>query len=198
MERITFMDEELKKLVEELIDFEQLKYEKIPDIDLYMDQVTTFVEEKFHYIKRNDKDDALTKTMINNYTKAGILIPPIKKRYSKDNMVLIVLTYYLKQILSINDIQALLSPIVEKTKAGMGNTKEIQEIYNTFIKIEESEYKDFKDNYDTNISITQDNELDDKSYYELLTVVIGLIVKAEIQKRMAEKIIDKFFSNKAF
>lgn len=188
------MEEELKKIMEELTDFEQLKYENIPDIDLYMDQVTTFVEEKLHYIKRNNKDDAITKTMINNYTKAGILIPPVKKRYSRDNMVLIVLTYYLKQILSINDIQALLSPIVEKIKSGKEYSREIQEIYDTFIRIEEKEYNDFKENYNIHSFIFKENELDEKRYSELLPVVIGLIVKAEIQKRMAEKIIDEYFS----
>lgn len=180
------MEEELKKIMEELIDFEQLRYESIPDIDLYMDQVTTFVEEKLHYLKRNDKDDAITKTMINNYTKAGILMPPVKKRYSRDNMVLIILTYYLKQILSISDIQAILSPIVEKSKESKDYSLEIQEIYNTFVNIEEKEYNDFKENYNINSIISEKNEL--------LTVVIGLIVKAQIQKRMAEKIIDEFFS----
>ena len=180
------MEEELKKIMEELIDFEQLRYENIPDIDLYMDQVTTFVEEKLHYLKRNDKDDAITKTMINNYTKAGILMPPVKKRYSRDNMVLIILTYYLKQILSISDIQAILSPIVEKSKESKDYSQEIQEIYNTFVNIEEKEYNDFKENYNINSIISEKNEL--------LTVVIGLIVKAQIQKRMAEKIIDEFFS----
>jgi len=198
MEKRIFMEEELKKIVEELTSFEQLSYEKIPDIDLYMDQVTTFIEEKLHYIKRRDKDDALTKTMINNYTKAGILIPPNKKRYSKDNMVLIVLTYYLKQILSINDIELLLSPIVELIKSGKDYSLELEEIYNTFIKIEEKEHSDFKDNYNVHSYFFQGNELDGKKYYELLSTVVGLIVKATIQKRMAEKIIDDFFSKKAF
>jgi hypothetical protein len=192
------MEEELKKMVEELTNFEQLKYEKIPDIDLYMDQVTKFVEEKLHYLKRNDKDDALTKTMINNYTKAGLLIPPVKKRYSRDNMVLIVLTYYLKQILSINDIQALLSPIVEKIKAGEEYSREIEKIYSTFIKIEEKEYSDFEKNHNFHSFFSQENETEEKRYYELLSTVVGLIVKATIQKRMAEKIIDDFFSKKAF
>ena len=62
----------------------------IPNIDLYMDQVTTFMETKLSGYKRNDKDKILTKTMINNYTKNELLPPPEKKRYSKEHIILLI------------------------------------------------------------------------------------------------------------
>lgn len=192
------MDQELKRIVEQITDFDQLSYDKIPDIELYMDQVTTFIEDKLSYLKRRDQEDALTKTMINNYTKAGILIPPNKKKYSKDNMVLIVLTYYLKQVLSINDIEALLSPMVKVIKTGKDYGAELEAIYKAFIEIENKEHIEFKENYDINPNIFQGTELEGRKYYELLSAVIGLVVKAAIQKRMAEKIIDEYFSKKVF
>ncbi|WP_235807009.1 DUF1836 domain-containing protein [Clostridium tyrobutyricum] len=135
--------EELKKILEKFSDFEQLKFYNIPDIDLYMDQVTTFVEEKLGYLKRNEEDSALTKTMINNYTKAGILMPPNKKKYSKHHMVFIILTYYLKQILSINDIQRLFSPIVKSINSGENHDKDLENIYNCFLEIEKNEMDKF-------------------------------------------------------
>ena len=55
----------------------------IPNIDLYMDQVTTFMEEQLHSTKRYEDDKILTKTMINNYAKNNLLPPPVKKKYSK-------------------------------------------------------------------------------------------------------------------
>lgn len=193
------MDEnELKKIIEELSSFEQLKFSAIPDIDLYMDQVTTFIDEKLSYLKRNKEDNILTKTMINNYTKAGILMPPKKKKYSRQHMILIILTYYLKQVLSIGDIQNLFSPIVKAINSGESHEKKLEYMYNKFLEIEKNEVEKFNKDFENilNEEVEEEknkNENSDEDINELITTVIMLIVKANIQKRMAEKIIDEFF-----
>lgn len=187
-------EKEILGLLDELCSFNQLKYSNIPDIDLYMDQVTTFIDEKLSYLKRDEKEVALTKTMINNYTKSGILMPPKKKKYSRQHMVLIILTYYLKQILSINDIQMLFSPLVNEIKSGENYDRDLENMYNGFLDIEKSEIDDFRSTfYDR---ITEKGRLDDKSdkdLNQLIVIVLSLVVKSNIQKRMAEKIIDEFF-----
>lgn len=193
------MDEsELKKIIEELSSFEQLKFSGIPDIDLYMDQVTTFIDEKLSYLKRNKEDSILTKTMINNYTKAGILMPPKKKKYSRQHMVLIILTYYLKQVLSIGDIQNLFSPVVKAINSGESHEKELENIYNKFLEIEKNEVENFNKDFQQILNIEVEDKKNmigdsEEDFNELITIVIMLIVKANIQKRMAEKIIDEFF-----
>ena len=62
--------------------------EDIPNIELYMDQVTTFMDQHFSNSKRYKDDKTLTKTMINNYTKNKLMPPPIKKKYSKNQIYL--------------------------------------------------------------------------------------------------------------
>ena len=59
----------LKKAVDEISSFEFIELSQIPDIDLYMDQITTFFEDKLKSTKRTKDDKIFTKTMINNYTK---------------------------------------------------------------------------------------------------------------------------------
>ena len=88
-----------------------IKPEDIPNIDLYMDQVTTFMEEQLAHSKRYQEDKILTKTMINNYAKNNLLPSPVKKRYSKEHLLVLIFIYYFKNILSINDIQTLLNPM---------------------------------------------------------------------------------------
>lgn len=51
--------------------------------------------------------------MINNYAKNDLLPPPLKKKYSKEHLLVLVFIYYFKSILSITDIQALLKPITD-------------------------------------------------------------------------------------
>ena len=68
-----------------------VKSEEIPNIDLYMDQVLSFINDRTRYLTRNPKEDKIfTKTMINNYAKTKILPPPVKKKYSKDHILLLL------------------------------------------------------------------------------------------------------------
>ena len=98
----------LKSILEHISGMDYIKPEDLPNIDLYMDQVTTFMEDQLASTKRHDDDKILTKTMINNYAKNNLLPSPEKKRYSKDHLLMLIFIYYFKNILSITDIQKLL------------------------------------------------------------------------------------------
>lgn len=85
---------------------------EIPDIDLYMDQVTTFMNQHLSAFARDPENDKiLTKTMINNYAKSDLLVPPVRKKYGMDHMILLLFIYYLKNFLSINDVARILDPL---------------------------------------------------------------------------------------
>ena len=73
----------LHEILNKLQGIEYIKPEDIPNIDLYMDQVTTFMDEHLSTMRRYDSDKILTKTMINNYAKNNLLPPPVKKKNSK-------------------------------------------------------------------------------------------------------------------
>ena len=61
--------------------------DEIPNIDLYMDLVTTFMVEFLASTKRHVDVMILTKTMINNYANNKLLPPPEKKRYTKEHLI---------------------------------------------------------------------------------------------------------------
>ena len=105
--------EYVRQIIEHLQKVEYIHPDEIPNIDLYMDQVTTFMDEHLSEEKRYADDKILTKTMINNYTKNHLLPPPIKKKYSKEHMLLLIFIYYFKNILTINDIRSLFQPLGE-------------------------------------------------------------------------------------
>ena len=62
----------LSELLKQLKSIDYIKPEDIPNIDLYMDQVTTFMDEQLAASKRYESDKILTKTMINNYAKNNL------------------------------------------------------------------------------------------------------------------------------
>ena len=91
----------LNSILSSISRIDYVRPDDIPNIDLYMDQVTTFMEKELASSKRHEDDKILTKTMINNYAKNDLLPPPVKKKYSKEHMLLLIFIYYFKNILSI-------------------------------------------------------------------------------------------------
>ena len=73
--------------------------------------------------KRYPEDKVFTKIMINNYAKNHLLPPPVKKKYSKEHILMLTFIYYFKNIMSISDIQVLLGSVAEKFFPGEGNLK---------------------------------------------------------------------------
>lgn len=95
--------------------FSIIDVDDIPKIDLYMDQVLTFLGERLkRTARKSDADKLLTKTMINNYVKNKVMIPPIKKRYGRDHILLLLVIYYMKSFLSIDDIKKIVGPVSDK------------------------------------------------------------------------------------
>ena len=128
----------LKSIFDTFSGLDYIRPEDIPNIDLYMDQVTTFMEEHLKKTRRHPGDKILTKTMINNYAKNDLLPPPTKKKYSREHMLVLIFIYYFKNLLSITDIQALLKPLTEKY---FKNDKDfgMEEVYKEVFSLEKGE-----------------------------------------------------------
>ena len=102
-------EESIMDIIRKLNEIDFISPEDIPNIDLYMDQVTTFMDEHLEACKRMDDDKILTKTMINNYTKNNFLPPPVKKKYSKEHMFLLIFLYYFKTSNKTNSLKRVIS-----------------------------------------------------------------------------------------
>lgn len=95
------------------------KWNELPNIDLYMDQVLNYIENYLNeYIKSDEK--FITKTMINNYVKQGILEPPINKKYNKIHIAKLFVICILKQVYSISEIKELITLALEINSAENG------------------------------------------------------------------------------
>ena len=127
---------EILNLLRSIQNIDYITPDEIPQIDLYMDQVTTFMDEHLRSSKRFEEDKILTKTMINNYTKNNLLPPPVKKKYSSEHMLLLIYIYYLKNFLPINDIQSILNPLTEKF-FGSEDGLSLSDIYRQIVELEQ-------------------------------------------------------------
>lgn len=195
-----FDESYIMKLLEEISKGNDIKLSEIPDIDLYMDQVTTFMDNKLGHHKRNPSDKILTKTMINNYTKSKILLPSKNKKYNKQHMILLALIYYLKQVLSINDISALFTPIFKGITAGKDGTKYLDDLYTVFLDVKEGGNEEMEKMLSQKLQSIDEKTAEfsgeARDTAKMLLTVLSLVTQANIQKRMAEKIIDDYFVKK--
>lgn len=189
----------INNIISEIVDCDDITLNNIPDIDLYMDQVTTFIDNKLCKLKREDKDKLLTKTMINNYTKSKILPPSKNKRYNKHHVIILILIYYLKQTLSISDIQKLFNIVLPNSDNNRDSSLTLESIYSLFLDIKNSDLQKLSDeilsktDYINSLSFDISNK--DKDAYDILLLVLTLTAQAYTQKRLAEKIIDTYFSD---
>jgi len=187
--------ESLDILVEEIIGTKDITLMEIPCVDLYMDQVTTFFDEKLGNLKRNEEDKILTKTMINNYTKGKVLMAAKNKKYTNEHMILLMLIYNLKQTISINDINTVFDSIID-IKAQKVKNISLENLYNNFIEIKEVQNQSFVNDIEKDMEfikgkIEEIGEVDGE-LIELILMILLLVNKANMQKRMAEKLIDNF------
>ena len=173
-----------------------IKPEDIPNIDLYMDQVTSFIDTRLKNTSRfQDKDKILTKTMINNYAKNDLLPPPVKKKYNKEHVLLLIFIYYFKNVLSINDIQRLLNPLVDKYY-GKDEDIDIASIYSEALNLGEDQIealkKDVMDKYaQSKETFAEYEESGEKDFLQLFSFLCMLILDVYVKKLLIEKIIDE-------
>lgn len=187
-------------IIEEILQGGDINISDIPDIELYMDQVTTFMDNKLRYHKRTLKDKILTKTMINNYTKSKILLPSKNKRYNRQHLILLILIYYLKQILSINDISELFMPLFKNMNSSGDGMEYLGSLYNSFLEVKENCTMNFKDAFSQKLELIDEKASDfsdeSRETTRILLTVFMLVATASIQKRIAEKIIDDYLQKK--
>jgi len=172
-----------------------MKIDDIPNIDLYMDQVTTLMEEHLRQSTRYpDEDKILTKTMINNYAKNDLLPPPVKKKYSKEHVLVLIFIYYYKGLLSISDIQTLLEPITSKY-FGKGQDFNLETIYNEVFSMEaakvESLKQEVRDMYNQAQQTFQDAPEKDVEFLRIFSFICILSYDVYVKKLLIEKLVDE-------
>lgn len=191
------MEQKVRELLDELLQNRGIRPEDIPNIELYMDQVTTFMDEHLSGYKRYPEDKVLTKTMINNYTKNRLLPPSNKKKYSKEHVFLLIMIYYYKSILSISDIQNLMSTLTETYfPRNPENDLSMKDIYSKLMEqMEESKpdtEQEILKSLEKSTGLFASEEMSDEEEENLVTFtfISQLCYDIYLRKQLIEKLLD--------
>ena len=199
--QITLNSKDPEAILENILgDLSQMEYvhpEDFPNIDLYMDQVTTFMDGILNQAKRHSDDKLLTKTMINNYAKNRLLPSPEKKKYSKEHMMLLVFIYYLKSLLSISDIHTVLEPIIDRYFKG-ADGKDISMVYQEVFQMEkprlDSLIEEIRNDYLKARETFTDLPAAEQEQLRVFSFLCILSFDVYIKKTVIEKMVDEISS----
>ncbi len=164
----------------------QIESTKIPNINLYMDQVLSFMNENLENNKRNSIDKILTKSMINNYVKNELIPKPENKKYCPQHIISLIYIFYLKQILSLDDVKIIMNHY-EKNHFDSGS---LSELYKIFLSSEQNEvFKLKKDLEELAGNIYKDyRNFDDDEIIFLFIMLLSS--RANTYKIIIEKLTD--------
>ncbi|MGI6152124.1 MAG: DUF1836 domain-containing protein [Christensenellales bacterium] len=104
-----------------------LSIEQLPDLELYVEQMTSYLEERLGDTLRTADERIITKSMVNNYVKDGLIPRPNNRKYGKEHLIPLMFICFLKQSLSFQEIKTALSLQPSET--------EQEEAYGHFIKL---------------------------------------------------------------
>lgn len=102
------INESLNNWLEKLEKFNFIDYQKLPDIELYMDQILTIIQRQISVYNYSSFDKLLTSSMVNNYVKGNVIPAPISKKYNREHLALLEEVCTLKQVLSIAEVKQII------------------------------------------------------------------------------------------
>lgn len=154
-------------------------WDRLPDIELYMDQVVTFLDRQLILNCRNEEDRIITPSMINNYTKDRVIPRTESKKYSRDHIALLMVVCSLKKVLSMPDLSSLLKDFKVNEDA------EVEKFYQLF-----REVQNFAILETSNIVENELKEADINNEKEVLrSLALRLAVEGQTRCVAAERIL---------
>jgi hypothetical protein len=163
--------EKVKDLKKKLQESRPEEWDVIPDIDLYMDQVISYMTRQHVGLEMDGDEENLTSAMINNYIKSGLLPRAKGKKYNREHICYLTAICLLKQVLSVSEAGVLLSNQMEH--------RDIRDFYNNYNKVLDEEYNKVADEIS-----------DDASDEELAQTALRLAVSSYAQKLACKKILE--------
>ncbi len=179
--------QEIEALVALAVQDADLRPDEIPSIDLYLDQITSLVASRRAEGSALFHDRELTKTMINNYSKDGLLSPIKGKKYSKEHILQMLLVYELKSTLSISEIKRILQNLYAMPEY---SPRVLEAVYLRYLGVKEAERLGMWKNVST---FADGNRLDPENEEEFLILILGLSAMSSYLKNVVQILLEKHY-----
>ena len=190
-------EEFIKMSVADYLKNGSIDADSFPDFELYIDQATNFLNMGLSAYVENNKNPAITKAMINNYSKRGIVPRPVNKKYSKEHMILFAMVFYLKGLFPFDEIETLMKPIIDNYNSDLEDKIDLENIYRFAMETQEEKRANMLEAVENETERIKKNFLDvglaDDQLLEIFTLIVSLTLKAEADKYLASALLKEYF-----
>ncbi len=170
--------QEFNDLYNSVNSYKTESWNQFPSIDLYMDQVITYLERLLTIFGETvDKNKVITSSMVNNYVKEGYLKRPVNKKYDRVHLVTLYIMSMLKPILPI--------PLIANSLKNIDNEQEYQEFFEELAKLQNEAFSEVSEKLRT--VLDQISEEDYKTSLRLFA--LQLTSEANARRIAAERIL---------
>ena len=177
----------MEALAQEAVRDADLYPNEIPAIDLYVDQITSLMAEKRREGSKRFEDRVLTKTMINNYSKDGLISPVKGKKYTKEQILQMLLVYELKNTLSIGEIKRILQNIYALPDY---SGAKLEETYLRFLDVKEKE----REHMPELLSLfVEKYAIDPENESDFFTLILGLSTLSSYLKNTVQALLEEHY-----
>jgi len=157
------------------------KWDELPTLDLYMDQVISLLKQYLSfYPEELGGEKVITQSVINNYVRLKVIPPPVKKRYARIHLAYLIMIGCLKPTLSISYIQKMVPLEL--------NEEQVSRLYDDFVDMFHTSCGMFIGQ----ISKAAEHVLDpeDSSETSVSTFVCTTALTAGLAKLLTEKLLN--------
>lgn len=183
------LNETLLRWADELEKHKFPDWDALPDIDLYMDQIITYLERQMSIYTQSPEEKPITPAMINNYVKSEVIPRPIQKKYTREHLVYLMAVLNLKQVLSLSDISRLI--------AYKCSDEPIQALLQEFNSIQQDTFQSASERLKEALLKLDGGPSPEDAEKELAQLALKLSLEANINQIMAKRILDEIALRKS-
>ena len=184
----TFAEEFASSSIIEPIDF--------PEMDLYPDQVADFISKK---LKVYGKEELLTRSMINDFIKQGLITRPESKKFNREQILMMELLLCLKIAYKKDDVQAMMKPFVENEKSNFDEKFDFYSIYEKLAPVFIQQRKESIDRTLGLVKVMKDaireSEADDDDSLELFLVLLCIAMEVDTSMYIGKRLLREYFND---
>ncbi|MDD7409575.1 MAG: DUF1836 domain-containing protein [Anaerovoracaceae bacterium] len=174
-----------------------INVDAMPDMDLYIDQAEGFFRKFLDKLDEGLADKYVTKSMINNYAKKGLIARPNGKKYTREHMVMIAMVIYFRSIFKMEDISKIMKPLIDSYNSEFDDTISPEVIYDIAETVVEKSRSEFFGGLDDSVSVIkrsiEDTDLEDDERMEVLILILTLSIRAGVEKYLASRLMTVYF-----
>ncbi|MDR2295549.1 MAG: DUF1836 domain-containing protein [Clostridiales Family XIII bacterium] len=194
-------EEYIKQILDDFAEESPIKSEDFPAMDLYADQVADFFGERFHMYAEEGKkgtDAALTEAVVSSCVKRGVLPRPIKKKYTRDHVVIMVMLFYMKNVFRMSELARVMRPFLDNHASTFDDKIDFHRLYTAIEPVlkqdRERLARELRDSVADVKAAIRGEGLEDDDNTELLLLLLSFAARADTARYAARKLLNEYFA----